>query len=344
MRILKYILLLILLFSIAFVVFVATQNSEYKVLRSKEIKIEKDIVFTFVNDSTNLELWSPWKSNEAYFKNINIIPNDSLVQNISFSEAKSESLMILKQTTNGILLSWEVKGKLNFNLKLLSVIQGGVENVIGDKLDEGLNNINEYLVKELKTYKIQINGLVTKHTTNYIQQIDTCSIEDFQKVSKSMLKNMLSFVTDNQIEILGLPFITYENPTSNNKEIIFAMCVPVEEEILTTPGSEISGGHFDEFLAVKTTLVGDYSHREEAWKKTREYVIKNKLLEDPSKGKYIEVYKISLPKERKPSKWITELYVPVKKKVFKPKAKPKTEEIEVEIQNSNENATVNPTE
>ncbi len=344
MRILKYILLLILLLSIAFVVFVATQKSDYKVLRSKEIEIERDIVYTFVNDSTNLELWSPWKSNEANFKNIKILPNDSLYQIISLSEIKSESLMLFKKTKNGVLISWEIKGKLDFNLKLLSVIQGGVENVIGDKLDEGLKNIDNYLVKELKTYNIKINGLVTKHMTNYIQQIDTCNIADFQKVSKSMLSNMLSFVSDNDIEILGLPFITYESLGINNKEIIFAMCVPVEEEILTTPGSEISGGHFDEFLAVKTTLNGDYSHREEAWNKAREYAIKSKLLEDPTKGKFIEVYKVSLPKERKPSKWITELYVPVKKKVYYAKPKPKTEEIQEEIQPSNENSTTNPIE
>lgn len=56
-----------------------------------------------------------------------------------------------------------------------------------------------------------------------------------------MLQNMMAFVEKNDIDILGLPFITYESISSNDKEIIFAMCVPVEEEILTTPGSEISG-------------------------------------------------------------------------------------------------------
>lgn len=342
MRILKYILLLLLLLSVAFVVFVATQKGDYKIVRSKEIKIAKDVVFTFVTDSSSYQDWSPWKSDEANFKNIKITPNDSLAQNIILSEIKNESLMRFQKTKNGVLITWEMKGNLDFNLKLLSVLQGGVENVIGDKLEEGLENIDTYLVKELKTYNIKINGLVTKHMTNYIQQIDTCSIADFQKVSKSMLQNMMSFVEKNEIEILGLPFITYESISTNDKEIIFAMCVPVEEEILTTPGSEISGGHFDEFLAVKTTLTGDYTHRKEAWNKARNYVRKNKLAEDSFNGKFIEVYKVSLPKERKPSKWVTELYVPVKKKVSAPK--PKTETSEEVATTPTENTTAKPTE
>ena len=342
MRILKYILLLLLLLSVAFVVFVATQKADYKIVRSKEIKIAPDVVFTFVSDSSSNQDWSPWKSEEASFKNIKITPNDSLIQNITISEIKNESLMRFQKTKNGVLITWEMKGNLDFNLKLLSVLQGGVENVIGDKLEEGLENIDTYLVKELKTYNIKINGLVTKHMTNYIQQIDTCSIADFHKVSKSMLQNMMSFVEKNEIEILGLPFITYESISTNDNEIIFAMCVPVEEEILTTPGSEISGGHFDEFLAVKTTLTGDYTHRKEAWNKARNYVRKNKLAEDSFNGKFIEVYKVSLPKERKPSKWVTELYVPVKKKVSAPK--PKTETSEEGATTPTENTTAKPTE
>lgn len=339
MRILKYISLLFLLLSVAFIVFVATQKGDYKIVRSKEVKIAKDVVFSFITDSSSYQDWSPWKSNEANFINIKITPNDSLTQNIILSEIKNESLMRFQNTKNGVLITWEMNGNMDFNLKFLTVLQGGIENVIGNKLEEGLENIDTYLVKELKTYNIKINGLVTKHMTNYIQQIDTCSTADFQKVSKSMLQNMMSFVEKNDIVILGLPFITYESISKNDKEIIFAMCVPVEEEILTTPGSEISGGHFDEFLAVKTTLTGDYSHRKEAWNKARNYVRKNKLIEDSFNGKFIEVYKVSLPKERKPSKWVTELYVPVKKKIYAPKPKMDTTEetITIPVENNSTN-------
>jgi effector-binding domain-containing protein len=337
MRILKYILLLLLLLSVAFMVFVATQQSDYKVMRSKEIKITKDIVYNLVSDSASLIDWNPWQKDEADFKNIKLVFGDTIMQNISVSGEKNESFMRFQKTKKGTLISWELKGKLDFNLKLRSVLQGGVENVLGDKLEEGLNNIDTYLVKELSTYNIKIHGLVNKQATNYIQQIDTCSFADFQKVSKTMLKNMIAFVEKNDIAIIGSPFITHQTWDKKAKTTIFSMCVPVEEEILTTSGSEISGGHFDEFLAVKTTLTGDYSHNIEAWNKTINYINQKKLIKD-IQDLNIEVYKISLPKERKPSKWVTEIYIPVKKRVYIPKP------IEVEeVIGTSETSTTNTT-
>jgi len=321
MRILKYILLLLLLLGVAFVVFVATQKSDYTIVRSKEIKISKDIVYNFVTDSTAHVDWNPWKKDIAVFENIKLVTGDTIIQSILVKGEKNESFMRFQNTKKGALVTWKLKGKLDFNLKLLSVLQGGVDNVLGDKLEEGLNNIDSYLVKELTTYNIKINGLVTKHATNYIQQIDTCSFADFHKVSKAMLQNMMAFVDKNDIIITGLPFISYNSWDNKTKTTIFSMCVPVEEEILTTDGSEISGSHFDEFLAIKTTLTGDYSHNKEAWNKTLAYLKKKNLIEDIN-GAKIEVYKISLPKERKPSKWVTELYVPVKKRIYIAKPKP----------------------
>lgn len=313
MRILKYIFLLLLLFSLAFVVFVATQPGEYKVTRSKEINVAKDILFNFVADTTATADWSPWDKNEAVFKNDSIISKDTLSQQLLVDENTNKSLFQFKKTAKGTLVTWELNGKMDFKTKIFNSLRGGVNNVVGNKLEDGLKNIEHYLVKELSTYTIEIEGLVTKHATNYIQQMDTCAVDDFQKVSKRLLQNMISFVEQNEIVIKGLPFIIFENKKLPNNRIAFAMCVPVEEEILTTEGSEISGGHFDEFIAIKTILTGDYSHNKEAWSKTDKYIKKEKLIED-LQGKHIEIYKVSLPKERKPSKWITEIYVPIMRK------------------------------
>ena len=69
--------------------------------------------------------------------------------------------------------------------------------------------------------------------------------------------------------------------------------------------------------------------------------MKKKLVED-LEGTNIEVYKISLPKERKPSKWVTEIFIPIKKRVYIPKPKPVETEEGVTI--PVEGATTKPTE
>ena len=318
MKILKYVILLLLLFGTAFIVFVATQPTNFTIERSKTIKADKDIVFDFVTDSTSRDDWNPWAKNTAVFKSTKIVNTDSLVQTILINNEENKSIINFQKANNGTLLTWKLQGKLDFNLKMLSVLKGGLDNVIGDNLEQGLLNIDNYLVKELTQHSIIIQGLATKQATNFIQQVDTCLVKDFQKVSAKMLSNMLSFVATNQINLTGNPFILYEKQNISPNSLIFSICVPVEEEILTTDGSEISGGHFDEFLALKATLTGDYTHKKEALAKIRNYIVQNKLIEDVSRNQ-IDVFKVSLPKERKPSKWVTEIYVPIKKKEVKPK-------------------------
>ena len=52
MKITKYILLLVILLSVAFVVFIATQPNDYEINREKIITTSKDNVFNYVNDYT----------------------------------------------------------------------------------------------------------------------------------------------------------------------------------------------------------------------------------------------------------------------------------------------------
>jgi effector-binding domain-containing protein len=210
-----------------------------------------------------------------------------------------------------------MEGTLDLKSKIMSVLNGGANPVIGSQLVKGLENINYYLVNEIGNFSIKTNGLVTKQAANYLQQVATCAVSDFETKSKAMLQNMISFVTKNNITTTGLPFIRYTTKKSPDQKTTFAICIPIKERIFTLEGSQISGGHFEAFDAVKTTLTGDYSHKEKAWKAARRYMNKNKITEDTA-GKAIEIYQISLPKERKPSKWVTEIYIPVQKKRQEP--------------------------
>jgi hypothetical protein len=89
----------------------------------------------------------------------------------------------------------------------------------------------------------------------------------------------------------------------------FTVCVPVGEEVYIQPGSDLKSGKLAGFHAVRTTLTGDYSHLGEAWDKTFAHIDKNKLIEADSP--YLEVYQTGKEQVRSPSKWVTEIYVPV---------------------------------
>ncbi|WP_396196393.1 GyrI-like domain-containing protein [Flavobacterium sp.] len=317
MRILKYIFLLLLLFFIAFVVFVATQPGDYKIMQSKEIAASKEELVHFVADTNSFDDWSPWEQDEARIANLSKPASDSLFQKITINNELSQSYFAFQSTKKGTRVTWQMQGTLDLKSKIMSVLNGGANPVIGSQLEKGLENINYYLVNEIGNYSIKTNGIVTQKATNYIQQQTTCYVKDFEKKSKAMVQNMLSFVTKNKIKTTGVPFVRYTTKKSPDQKTAFAICIPISERIYTMEGSQISGGRFEAFEAVKTTLTGDYSHNDKAWRAARGFINKNKLTEATDE-KAIEVYKVSLPKERKPSKWVTEIYIPVQKQRKEP--------------------------
>ena len=77
-----------------------------------------------------------------------------------------------------------MKGKLSFKWKFNALLKNGMDDVFGDIFQKGIDQIEKYLVNELESMKITHQGIITKHATNFIQQKDPCSIDDFQLKSK----------------------------------------------------------------------------------------------------------------------------------------------------------------
>ncbi len=338
MKIIKYLSLLFLLFLLAFVVFVATQPTTYEITKQKEINSPTEIVFEYVNDFSNWNDWQQFIKDE----NLAFTTSANTIGKKSYIKWKTESAMIttfvqkdsisqlfiqndnkqtlhwkFKKLKTGTLASVTIKGDLSFREKIYSVLYGGISNYVGPQIQESLNKINNYFVRELGVFDIKVNGLVNRPAINYLEQKDSCLVKDFPKKSKALLKTMKNFIKSNAIETLEVPFVMFQNYESENK-IVYAMCVPVKEKVLTTPDSQIQGKSYSSFLAVKTTLKGDYSYMKKAWARTRNYISIKKFKED-KKGNYIGIYKKSVPEVNEPSKWVTEVYIPIVKKETAPK-------------------------
>ena len=339
MRILKYIFLLLLLALVALSVFVATQKGDYDIVRSKIIKSPKAVVFNYVNDYRNWENWVSWKENDSNvvynypentigigssyswsgadgsgnIKTIFVKTNDSLVQTMHYNESPSKVFWSFKDTLGGTKVTWRTKGTLPFMDKIYAVVKGGPEKVIGNRYERSLLNLDKRLDYEIKTYSIEVNGLVTKTSTYYLQKNITSKISNLSKNLKIMLPNLLDFCKKNNIAKNGNPFVIYHSYDEDKGITNFSACIPVKEEIFTSIGSDLTGGKLEAFHAVKTTLTGDYSHGREAWEKTTAYITKNKLIRRVD-GPAMEIYAKGINQEKSPSKWVTHLYIAVNPK------------------------------
>lgn len=334
MRILKYIFLLLLLISVGVAVFVATQRGDYEITQTMIINSPRPFVFNYVNDYRNWETWIvtedkdakftypavtagkgasfSWKGdeNEGSMRTISAKENDSIVQKTISDGLPGEMRWIFKDTLGKTKVTLRAKGRMAFMPKIYAALKGGPEKVMAVIFDKNLSALNKTLDYEINTYKIKIDGVTDKTGSYYLHQSITSTIDNMPRNMRIMMSKLVYFFKKNNIPMNGKPFVLYDYYDKSKGLSKFSVCIPIRDEIYTSPGSDIMFGKFDSFRAVKTTLNGDYSHLSEAWDKTFDYIRTNNLtLADAD---YLELYRTGKEDSKSPSKWITEIYVPVK--------------------------------
>ncbi|MBP6758342.1 MAG: transcriptional regulator [Flavobacterium sp.] len=347
MRILKYLFLLLLLSLVALSIFVATQKGEFTVERSKIINSPKSAVYNYVNDSNNWKEWNSlavedslikitpsktstgkgssfsWqgKEGEGDLLTINAKESDSIIQKMNFNGNAADVSIYFKDTLGKTKISWKAKGQMGFLFKVMTAFNGGANKIFGSMFEKSLINLDKKLDYEINTYSVKVDGLVNKTETFYLAQTFT---SEFSKVSKNagiVFFKITDFCKKNNIAISGKPFIIYHTYDTANELTRLSICIPIKNPIFIIEGSDISSKTLAPFQAVKTTLTGDYSHTQKALDKTVDYLRSKYLTVDPAFSR-LEIYTIGKNEINNPSKWITEIYYPIKQKAT---AKPAAE-------------------
>ena len=336
MRILKYLFLLLFLFLIGLSVFVSTQKGDFDVTRSKVIKNPRSTVFNYINDYRNWETFCSWIKNDTSYnftypeltmgkgascswissgsdgnlKTISVKENESISQKMLNNSETSEIYWKFKDTIGGTKVTWRSKGKLDFQSKVSAFFHGGINNVVGDIFEKSLENLNKTLDLEINTYKVKVNGVVNLPGGFYLKQFLHCKQKDVDRNIKILVSRMEHFFDKNKLSRNGKPFIIYHKYDRTNDDIGFSVCMPVRDSIHIMPGSDVESGRLSSYTNLKTTLLGDYSHTQTAWKKALAYISKNHFERNKS-GQIIEIYAVGRNDVKNPSKWITEIYIPV---------------------------------
>jgi len=344
MRILKYISLLLFLFIIGLSVFVSTQKGDYDVTVSKVIKNPRSIVFNYINDYKNWETFCSWikeddsykftypgltlgqggscswtsRSNDGNIKTISTKENERIFQKMKNNEELSEVYWTFKDTLGGTKVTWRNKGKLDFKSKVAAFFSGGIKRVVGSIYEKSLENLNTTLDYEINTYSIKVNGISTLSGGYYLKQYLHCKQKETERNVNILVSRMEYFFDKNKLSANGKPFIIYHKYDRANDDVAFSVCMPLRDSINIMPGSDIQSGKTASYTTLKTTLVGDYSHTQKAWKKALDFVAKNHLERNKS-GQIIEVHKAGRNEVKNPSKWITEIYIPVYPKAIEVK-------------------------
>ncbi|MGL2964208.1 SRPBCC family protein [Flavobacterium sp. RSB2_4_14] len=345
MRILKYLFLLVLLALIGITVYVTTQKGDFEVAKSSIIKTQRSTVFDYVNDYKNWETFGSWMKKEenikfnylsktmgsgAYcswesdfgngdIKTYFVKENDSIYQKANFNSTKSDIFWTFKDTVGGTKVTIHGKGKMDVLTKIKMFFRGGISGVLSDEMEKSLLKLDKTLEYEMKTYSIKVNGIVQRGSGFCIKQTISCRIKSVSKNIKIIIPRMVYFFKKNNLKMAGRPFVSYDVYDITKDFVTLSVCIPTEEQVFISSVSDVTTAEIIPFTCLKTTLVGDYSHTAEAWTKAKKYIA-DKGLSQNFAGKYIEVYVKTIDEVKQPSKWITEIYIPVfpKTEVAKP--------------------------
>jgi hypothetical protein len=339
MKILKYLLLLALLFFVTATIFVATLKPNFQIVKTKIINVPRNKVFDYIN---NLKNWQEfgfceqneqtvnyrfdknfndtngtfsWKTNGVNGKvqTLSVLQNRQLKQLLNLNGEKFQMIWTFTDTLGKTKVSWETKGILSFENKMLYRLSGGIDNFIGNKCEKSLEIIDKNLDFEINKYNIKTVGYLQKTTCNYLHKTITSKNENLRKNIQILINEIVVFFDKKNITAVGSPFVIYNSKDTSLQTTNFSVCLATIKPINTFSSDGFLSGKLLPFQAIKSTLNGDYSHLAEVKQKTLKYFLKNNLAEDPTKP-YVEVYLKSKKDIKNPSKWVTDIYVPAKLK------------------------------
>lgn len=343
MKILKYVLLLVLIFVIGGAIYVATLKNSFDVNRTAVIKAPIQVVFENVNDFKNWPSWSPWLEKDTVaqltFSDISFGKGASyswksdhkevgegsmttidsksfefINQRINFIapwESESDVYWIFKAVSEGTEVTWGMKGEMGFGEKAYMAFSGGMDKMVGPDYEKGLSKLEDAVLTDMQIYSVNVSGQTTHSGGFYIYNTGSSKIDEFQSKMNEMMPQIDMYVEKNKINPAGPHFSLYHQVDTENDAIIFSCAVPVTEKVITDSASGLLTGLLKPFKAVKVVLTGDYKNLNTAWAEGMKYIKENNLEEAvgiPS----LEAYLTNPVLVPNPADWITEIYIPIR--------------------------------
>ncbi len=340
MKILKYLFFLILIIFIGSAIFFGTKDGSYNIKDSLVIEGPPEVAFSIVNDYKTWEKWGPWKKEDptmtftyaektvgegasyswegemsGAMTTTKVIPNKEIEQDLMLKtpagERNPKVYWLFEEVPNGTKVSWGMKGEHPLIDKAYYTLSGfDFEAAMHQMNTAGLEGIAKEVEEEMKRYSINVDGVTQYGGGYYMYMASVSKLGELNDKTKQMMNEVMSFVTENNLNMAGKPFSLYNEIDSVNGTVIFSTCIPVKEQVITPKGSSVVCGFMDPVRAVKISLKGNYEHLPEAYTKGNQYIEKNGY-ELATDRKMFEVYITDPEKVANPANWLTEVYLPI---------------------------------
>lgn len=347
MKIFKYLLFLLLIFIIGASIYIATKDGKFQIEQQQVFLAPQEVVFNEVNNFTTWKKWEPWSREaddmiinfgektsgegasyswnsedmgEGEIVTVKSNPYTSIDQQITFKtpfgESTSEIYWEFQEMGDSTMVVWGMNGEQSFMEKAAFVFEDeSLHDMMQPMFKKGLDNLQEQLAKKMESYSINIDG-VTQHGGGYYMYVTTASkTSQVADRMDKMIKEVAAYMTNNSIEMIGNPFVLYNQWNEEASTAIYSAAYFTPSEVITPAESAVLNGFMPNQKTLKTTLKGDYKNLKEAWDSSYEYIQNNELTIDENSQPF-EVYVTGPEKSANPADWITQIYIPLQQEIL----------------------------
>lgn len=343
MKFLKYLFFLILILFVGVALYFGTQEGDFTVTESHVIQAPVEVVFEQVNDYKNWENWGTWVANESMkinypettsgegatyswnskevgegaMQTLSVTPNNEIKQKIIFSGSLTDNGNLVTWTfhpeASGLAtkIEWSIEGSLSLFEKIYLATQ---DFKIEDKLElifeESLKNLDRVIQEEMSAYSITNHGLTNHSGRFYLYNTTASKQSELGAKTTPMIEQIEHFMSENNLPAQGSPFVIYNDWDELNKSTIFSVGIPTSDMVILPDGSPVISGHMPPLTAIKITLKGNYTNLSKAWDEAEKYIQESGYNKNDDLNPF-EVYIKKFPEEKIPSKWVTDVYIPI---------------------------------
>ncbi len=330
----KYFFLLILVIGVAVGGYLISLDSEFKVVRSRQINAPANLVFNQIANLKNWDKWAPWKDKDSlikfefsestdkegdYFRftdtdgnrqrltNLTLSPDSLIVQSLSSNETTQEYKWHITPNDKGVKVSWTVSGELPL---LQRFYAKQMNDLIGPSMVRGLELIDRSVHRDMAKHETTILKPVDLSATYYLYKSASCKMDSLGKYLDKLLPEVVIYTVKNKIETNGKPFVIYNKRDKANNSVIFSAAMPTKEKVTVNDAGILTGqtpgGHY-----LKVKYQGDYKFLSDAWDEAYQYIASNAQFITDTTREPFEVYAVGHTKSLNPADWFTYLYIPL---------------------------------
>ena len=140
-----------------------------------------------------------------------------------------------------------------------------------------ISDFKKGLSEHLKNFKVRIDGKGTTEET-FVAYINLKSV--LQEKAQNMIANdatITGFLFENQIKIIGTPYLEIVKWDFDKETIDFNYCFPVEKPITNIVNNDVKFKTLAAFKGLKATYYGNFRTSDRAWFALLDYAKEHKL-------------------------------------------------------------------